>query len=216
MQSCPHCFYDDNPQDNRFCDACGWELETDDEDRNRVFPDDSFVPESVAPEYPRSESLAPHLNLPSQPVRENIISLISTPNVQVETYKGEIIQSPSSSSSIKPALLIWQPPAHVISQDLKPQKYVIDREIMNIGYFSPETGPVDIDLSIIPEWEKTSAQHTQLYWNGQCWNIEDLGSKSGTFLRSKQNQWSRITQLTPLNHADQISIGPIQFILEWQ
>jgi len=83
---------------------------------------------------------------------------------------------------------------------------------MIIGHFDPELGPVDIDLSLLPGWERTSAQHAQLQWNKNSWNIQDLGSQSGIFLRSRQNQWSRITQLTPLSHSDQISIGPIQFV----
>lgn len=83
---------------------------------------------------------------------------------------------------------------------------------MTIGYFHRESGPVDIDINIIPGWEQTSPQHAQLVWDDQQWIIQDLGSQSGTFRRSPHNgRWEHLKVATPIIDHDQLSIGPLKF-----
>ncbi|MFZ4666268.1 MAG: FHA domain-containing protein [Prochlorotrichaceae cyanobacterium] len=234
MESCPNCHYKDNPKDSLYCEACGSELKPSQRQAS-VDPDfmedmqdgnlsnDNFVFEPVISELPndapQDSDLQPEPRfyheepvISKAPNPQPSIPYSSAPVHPVKEDFPTVKPSLSSSSLIKPAVLISLRPAHINLKEFVAQEYLIDRDMMIIGHFDPELGPVDIDLSLLPGWERTSAQHAQLQWNKNSWNIQDLGSQSGIFLRSRQNQWSRITQLTPLSHSDQISIGPIQFV----
>ncbi|MCF6191980.1 MAG: FHA domain-containing protein [Candidatus Hydrothermae bacterium] len=81
-----------------------------------------------------------------------------------------------------------------------------------IGKFSPETGPVDVDLSFFPEAPYISRRHARIYQREDGkFVIEDLGSINGTYV----NRGPRIVAPTVLNDGDEIALGNAQFIFKY-
>jgi len=89
-------------------------------------------------------------------------------------------------------------------------------ESVVIGRFDEETGPVDVDLSNLPEGVYISRRHAKIYRDpsGQ-WFVEDLGSRNGTFLLpggTGQLQKLQANQPTQINDGDEIAFGNARFI----
>jgi hypothetical protein len=89
-----------------------------------------------------------------------------------------------------------------------------------IGRFHEETGPVDVDLSHLPEEPYISRRHAEIYQDasGQ-WFVKDLGSRNGTYLRSSETgQFQKLppNQPTPINDGDEIAFGNACFIFRMQ
>lgn len=82
-----------------------------------------------------------------------------------------------------------------------------------IGRFDVETGPVDVDMALLPESAYLSRRHAEIWRdaNGN-WFIKDLGSQNGTFVRpAASSQFQRITQSHPINNGDEIAFGNARF-----
>jgi hypothetical protein len=89
-----------------------------------------------------------------------------------------------------------------------------------IGRFHEETGPVDVDLSHLPEGGYVSRHHAEIYQDasGQ-WFVKDLSSTNGTYLRSSETgQFQRLpaNQPTPINDGDEVVFGNAHFIFRTQ
>jgi len=89
-----------------------------------------------------------------------------------------------------------------------------------IGRFHEETGPVDVDLSHLPEGGYVSRHHAEIYQDasGQ-WFVKDLGSTNGTYLRSSETeQFQRLpaNQPTPIKDGDEVVFGNAHFIFRTQ
>lgn len=89
-----------------------------------------------------------------------------------------------------------------------------------IGRFDQETGPVDIDLSHLPEAGYISRNHAEIYQDesGQ-WYVKDLGSRNGTYIRSKGSQrFQQIpaNQPAPINDGDELAFGNARFVFRTQ
>jgi len=89
-----------------------------------------------------------------------------------------------------------------------------------IGRFHEETGPVDVDLSHLPEGGYVSRQHAEIYQDasGQ-WFVKDLGSTNGTYLRSSETgQYQRLpsNQPTPIKDGDEVVFGNVHFVFRTQ
>ena len=82
-----------------------------------------------------------------------------------------------------------------------------------IGRFDADSGPVDIDLSPLPEAIYLSRRHAQFSKTqaGQ-WMVKDLGSQNGTFIRpAGASQFQRIAQDQPLSDGDEVAFGNARF-----
>lgn len=66
----------------------------------------------------------------------------------------------------------------------------------------------DCDISILDE--RVSRQHTEIYFDGEAFLISDLGSFNGTYLNREM-----LGDTRPLEHGDQLQIGPVQLRFEW-
>lgn len=84
-----------------------------------------------------------------------------------------------------------------------------------VGRFDAASGPVDIDLSDLPEAGWVSRRHARLRCDeaGQWW-IQDLASSNGTFVRS--NGRGAFRRLAPnsedaLQNGDEIALGNARF-----
>lgn len=82
---------------------------------------------------------------------------------------------------------------------------------MVIGRFSPDTGPVDIDLSGFQGQEYISRHHAEIFIDGDMWKIRDLGSSNGTWLNS-----NKLTPNDPqtLKNGDVINFATIKFVVK--
>jgi pSer/pThr/pTyr-binding forkhead associated (FHA) protein len=86
-------------------------------------------------------------------------------------------------------------------------------ERVSIGRFDAETGPVDVDLGLLPEGAYLSRHHAEMWRdaNGK-WFVKDLGSQNGTFLRpASSTQFQRVVQEQPVNDGDEIAFGNARF-----
>jgi len=83
-----------------------------------------------------------------------------------------------------------------------------------IGRFDTETGPVDIDLSNIPEAKYISRKHAKIFFSDGCWYIEDLGSSNGTFLLT-ENDTKKVERgtRTELKDGYEIAFGNAKFLV---
>jgi len=85
-----------------------------------------------------------------------------------------------------------------------------------IGIFTPESGPVDIDLEQFPGSHLISKQHAEIiYQNGQ-WIVKDLSSTNGTYIKpvGEARFRDRINTPTPLNSGDEIAFAKIVFVFQ--
>jgi pSer/pThr/pTyr-binding forkhead associated (FHA) protein len=82
-----------------------------------------------------------------------------------------------------------------------------------VGRFDVESGPVDVDLSPLPESSYLSRRHAEI-WSDDSgkWFVKDLGSQNGTFVRLKgSDQFQRVTQEQAVGDGDEIAFGNARF-----
>lgn len=81
-----------------------------------------------------------------------------------------------------------------------------------IGRFDPSIGPVDIDLSSLPEGVYVSRRHARITFENGEWILSDLGSSNGTFVLEKGGDFRKISEPTVLNDGQEIAFGNARFI----
>ncbi len=91
----------------------------------------------------------------------------------------------------------------------EPTRFSFQGEVL-IGRTTPESGPVDIDLSGLPNAQYVSRKHARIFFKDGMYWVEDLGSTNGVFV----NQGSRILKPTPLKPGDRISFATLTFIFQ--
>ena len=99
------------------------------------------------------------------------------------------------------------------------EEFVIGSGVV-IGRFHEETGPVDVDLSHLPERDYVSRRHAEIGQDasGQ-WFVNDLDSTNGTYLWSPETrQFQRLpsNQSIPIKDGDEIVFGNVRFVFRVQ
>lgn len=99
------------------------------------------------------------------------------------------------------------------------EEFAINGRVI-IGRFDEETGPVDVDLSHLPEATYISRNHAEIYQDasGQ-WFVKDLGSRNGTYIRSTGSErFQRIpaNQPTLIKDGDELAFGNARFTFRTQ
>ncbi len=82
-----------------------------------------------------------------------------------------------------------------------------------VGRFDADSGPVEIDLTALPEAVHISRRHAEIWCDdsGQ-WFVKDLGSRNGTFVRvGEQGSFQRVSDSHPINAGDEVSLGNARF-----
>ncbi len=87
-------------------------------------------------------------------------------------------------------------------------------EVTVIGRFDPDTGPVDVDLGIVPESVYISRHHAEISKKANgSWAVRDLGSSNGTFLRDRSSgKFGRVEGDGTVVDGDEIALGNAVFV----
>ncbi|HWP30341.1 MAG TPA: FHA domain-containing protein [Fimbriimonadales bacterium] len=85
-----------------------------------------------------------------------------------------------------------------------------------IGRFDPSVGPVDIDLSSLPEGVYVSRRHARIELENGKWILSDLGSSNGTFVLEEGGDFRKISEPTILNDGQEIAFGNARFIFRFK
>lgn len=82
-------------------------------------------------------------------------------------------------------------------------------ERLVVGRFDASTGPVDIDLSGLTGQEHISRRHAELYRENGVWQVRDLGSTNGVYVKHKgETAFSpRLQEPAALSDGDEIAFG---------
>jgi hypothetical protein len=82
-----------------------------------------------------------------------------------------------------------------------------------LGRFDPETGPVDVDLSPLPEAIYVSRRHAEIRYVGRGqWVIRSLAAKNGTFVRAGSlGEFLPVQGEQALQDGDEIALGNATF-----
>lgn len=86
---------------------------------------------------------------------------------------------------------------------------VVKGESLIIGRYSPTTGPVDIDLSGLPDRERVyvARRHALLTRDGDTWYIAGFSPRAPVFI----NRGSPLRQRHRLTHGEEIALGNVIF-----
>ena len=85
-----------------------------------------------------------------------------------------------------------------------------------VGIFDQDTGPVDIDLEAFFGSETVSRNHAEIYQQSGLWQVKDLGSTNGVFIKpmGQTRFGARITTPETLNPGDEIAFGKVRFLFQ--
>lgn len=96
------------------------------------------------------------------------------------------------------------------------QEFQLFGKRLVVGRFDPETGPVDIDLSDTPEAVQISRHHAEIFNEGDAWQVRDLGSTNGVFVKSPDSATfgPRISEPRSLSNGDEVAFGNARFVFQ--
>jgi hypothetical protein len=224
---CPNCGWIE-VEALTFCPQCGSQLletpaRTGGGSQTRWMHEPSAGPgtSSVQEETRSVESVdtaAPAELLPEEPQEEDVIEVVvveeSEEGIEESTEldlpipeggdrdadRGETNIQATPSQEVARAELIFE-------GEGGPARFSFQGEVL-IGRTTPESGPVDIDLSGLPNARYVSRKHARIFFQDGMYWVEDLGSTNGVFV----NQGSRILKPTPLKPGDRVAFATLTFI----
>ena len=211
-KECKTCGYEGNPDDAEFCETCGDGL------------DNTFNSPSVSVASPPSPPSAsppsppvPSINPPSQPITPPVGIIPPPPapaTVPQPPLSPTVVASISSPVAVPP---VGSPTtARLVAKlsNAPVPEFVIDG-YASVGIFTPESGPVDIDLEQFLGSDTISKQHAEIYLDNGGWTIKDQ-STNGTFIKpfGQTRFGPRIMAPTQLNSGDEIAFAKISFIFQ--
>ena len=234
---CPICGHD-NPEAVDFCEDCGTDLKIS---AAPTILQDQTIGTTSADSLPDLEVPAPVTPAPiigagdgsisplgeaTPPGAEAYSPSASDPTTPVPPAAGPFMALPAAPAPPMPATqpmvaqtaIPGQPLARLQVRRhgaLSGDELPVDGDRVVLGRFDQETGPVDIDLSSMPESHYVSRRHAELYRNpdGQ-WFIQDLGSSNGVFVRGKDTSTfgSRLSEPRALQDGDEIALGNLRLV----
>jgi hypothetical protein len=216
-KECQTCGYEANPDDAEFCETCGAELGNT---FNSPAVSVTSPPPPLSPVTPPSPPMTPPGGMmPPPPVSAPAIAPPSSAPISspppfsppvapppVTSIPSPVV-TPSFGSSTTARLVAKLPNSPV-------PEFAINNYV-SVGIFTPESGPVDIDLEQFPGNDTISKQHAEIEFQNGVWTIKDQ-STNGTFIKPiGQNRFGpRIMAPTPLNSGDEIAFAQVIFIFQ--
>lgn len=115
----------------------------------------------------------------------------------------------TANSSTAPAYLLVKRHGAVTSE-----RVPLQGERLTVGRFDPSTGPVDIDVTDLPGAEHISRRHAEIYAEAGVWNVRDLGSTNGVFLKpaGEASYSPRLQEPAELADGDELAFGNVIFV----
>ena len=109
------------------------------------------------------------------------------------------------------------PPAKLFAKRhgaLGGEPVVLAGERLVVGRFDPSSGPVDIDVSSMAGAEHISRRHAELYQAAGRWQVRDLGSTNGVFLKraGEASYGPRLQEPAALADGDELAFGNLVFV----
>ncbi len=236
--NCPHCEYDRNPDNSKFCMVCGCELETATPEPTPVI---DIYPPNSQPREPEPISSTDHYTFESQPTYTEANPVIdiyppnSEPNPVIDIYPPNSEPTPvidiyppnsepnysnfnsASATQVTQTDVVGETAKLLPKQTNAPiSEFTLNESNLLVGRFDPETGPVDVDLEGFVGEETVSRQHAEIYQERGEWKIKDIGSTNGVFIkRSGQTRFSsRITMPESIYPGDEIALGKVRLLFK--
>ncbi len=214
--TCNLCFYDRNADKNQFCEICGSEIRAS----TTLFEaQEKGIKDLEAKTFIQSDEQ--ELNL-TQNINKNIKKYpLKTPvSTNISTSQAPIIDSDkkaniSPTNSTNPTIINGTVAKLISKQVGAPiTEFIIDSKNAIIGKFDPDIGPVEIDLDGFYGDETVSSTHAEIYFENNQWQIKDMGSTNGIYIkpRGKTRFGYRMNKPEILNSGDEIAIGKIRLL----
>ncbi|MDJ0519985.1 MAG: FHA domain-containing protein [Trichodesmium sp. MO_231.B1] len=210
--TCNLCFYDRNADKNQFCEICGSEIRAS---TTLLEAQEKGIKDREAQTFLQSDEQQLNLN-------QNINNYPQkTPvSTNIPTSKTPIIE-PGQKANISPTnstnpTLINGTVAKLISKQVGAPitEFIIDSNNAIIGKFDQNIGPVEIDLDGFYGDETVSSTHAEIYFENNQWQIKDMGSTNGIYIKpTGQTRFGyRINKPEILNSGDEVAIGKIRLL----
>jgi pSer/pThr/pTyr-binding forkhead associated (FHA) protein len=92
------------------------------------------------------------------------------------------------------------------------KEFILDDNPLIVGKFDPDTGKVDINLINFPNSDLISRHHAELSFDGKNWQVTDLNTVNGTWLkRGTDRRFKKVIQTETLSEGDRLSFANILF-----
>ncbi|MBC6473162.1 MAG: FHA domain-containing protein [Hormoscilla sp. GM102CHS1] len=205
--TCPACNYDCNPEGAQFCEACGHELSQGNSQANILYPDNP-PPEEPEPDAGNTINIYPPSPPPVYPAPTTVQSS-PAPTYPAQTNVSYNFPPTVISSGTTARLIPKQAGSPV-------PEIILDSSSAIIGRFDPDTGPVEVDLEGFHGDETVSRNHGEIYLERGQWQIKDIGSINGIFIKpAGQTRFGpKITMPSTLNPGDEIAIGKVRLLFQ--
>ncbi|MGD1807431.1 FHA domain-containing protein [Dapis sp. BLCC M126] len=210
--TCNLCFYDRNADKNQFCEICGSEIRAS----TTLFEtQEKGIQDREAKTFIQSDEQQLNLNhnINNYPLKTPVSTNISTSKNQIieDSQKANISpKNPTNPTFINSTVV------KLISKQVGAPitEFIIDSNNAIIGKFDPNLGPVEIDLDGFYGDETVSSTHAEIYFENNQWQIKDMGSTNGIYIKptGKARFGYRMNKPEILNSGDEIAIGKIRLL----
>ncbi|MGB3512404.1 MAG: FHA domain-containing protein [Microcoleaceae cyanobacterium] len=214
--TCNLCFYDRNSNKNQFCEVCGSEIRPEItllRTQEKEIKQQETQTVLQTDKQPVNFEQTTNQNINNYPSKTPISTNIPTsPPPTLEPAK-KVSTSPTNSGN--PTLITGTVAKLIPKQVGAPiPEFIIDSNNAIIGKFDPDIGPVEIDLDGFYGDETVSYTHGEIYFENHQWQIKDMGSANGIYIKptGKTRFGYRMNKPEILNSGDEIAIGKIRLL----